>query len=154
MIDSDKTMAAATHAFNNILRGIQNSCLNYQIQMSPFSAVISLKKSLVRYKSGSVSIPDMNVVTLNDADDNSYKKDEDFDLLRREHEKLTAKYESAIKTIKTLEQDINNRDDKISSLEQFNELAQRSIVTLKKKIVNNKADSNRDKTVAFKEKQT
>ena len=42
----------ATQSFNNILEQIQSSCLNFQIQISPFSAVISLKKSLIRDQSG------------------------------------------------------------------------------------------------------
>ena len=47
----------AAQAFDNILDGIQRSNLNFQLQVSPFSAQISLKKSLVRDRSGSVMLP-------------------------------------------------------------------------------------------------
>jgi hypothetical protein len=38
--------------FENILKQVMDSCLNYKLEMSPFSAVISLKKSFIRDKSG------------------------------------------------------------------------------------------------------
>ena len=44
-------------AFNKILDGIQKSNLNYQIQVSPFSAFISLKKSLIKDGDGSLLLP-------------------------------------------------------------------------------------------------
>ena len=43
--------------FNNILDCIQRSNLNFQLQVSPFSAFISMKKSLVKDKSGSYLQP-------------------------------------------------------------------------------------------------
>ena len=42
----------ASKAFDNLLQQIQTSSLNYQIQISPFSALISLKKSLIKDKAG------------------------------------------------------------------------------------------------------
>ena len=55
-IDSELTMVT-NNAFNNVLQCIQNSCLNYQIQMSPFLAVITLKKPLVKDKFGTPTLP-------------------------------------------------------------------------------------------------
>ena len=54
--DGDPTMAAK-RAFENILDLIQSSNLNFQLQLSPFSASISLKKSLIRDKTGKVLLP-------------------------------------------------------------------------------------------------
>ena len=48
--DENLTMLA-TEAFDQILETIRTSCLNFQMQISPFSAVISLKKSLIKDKS-------------------------------------------------------------------------------------------------------
>ena len=45
---------AASRIFDNILEQIQSSNLNFHLQVSPFSAVISLKKSLVKDKSGNL----------------------------------------------------------------------------------------------------
>ena len=47
----------AAQAFDNILDRIQRSNLNFQLQVSPFSAQISLKKSLIKDRSGSFILP-------------------------------------------------------------------------------------------------
>ena len=50
-IDSDLNMAASK-AFDHVLQQVTSSSLNFQLQLSPFSAVISLKKSFVKDKDG------------------------------------------------------------------------------------------------------
>ena len=50
--DRIKQKMLASKAFDNLLQQIQTSSLNYQIQISPFSALISLKKSLIKDKAG------------------------------------------------------------------------------------------------------
>ena len=57
---SDMTMVAS-HIFNDIIDQVQRSCLNFQVQLSPFSALISLKKSLVNDKSGNPVHPTMHL---------------------------------------------------------------------------------------------
>ena len=47
----------ASQTFDNILQTIQKSNLNFVLQVSPYSANISLKKSLVTDKSGAVCLP-------------------------------------------------------------------------------------------------
>ena len=47
----------ATNSFNDILYAIEKSCLNYHLQMSPFSAIISIKKSFKKDKSGQLILP-------------------------------------------------------------------------------------------------
>ena len=42
----------ATRTFENVLHYIQSSDLNFQLQLSSFAATISLKKSLVKDKTG------------------------------------------------------------------------------------------------------
>ena len=49
--DTNPTMLAS-RKFDEILEDIQNSKLNFHLQLSPFSAVISLKKSLIKDRSG------------------------------------------------------------------------------------------------------
>ena len=58
MSDSDVTMLAS-ETFDEIIPKIQNSCLNFSVQLTPFSAMISVKKSFVRDKVGTVILPDM-----------------------------------------------------------------------------------------------
>ena len=55
-ISSDSTMVASK-AFENILDQIRSSNLNFQLHLSPFAAQISLKKSLVKDKSGFLLSP-------------------------------------------------------------------------------------------------
>ena len=56
--DSDsKSTMLASQTFDNILEEIQNSCLNFQLQISPFSALISLKKSFIKDRSGNHILP-------------------------------------------------------------------------------------------------
>ena len=56
--DSDFNPAmVASHAFETIIDKIRHSNLNFQLQMFPFSAQISLKKSLVIDKSGVHCLP-------------------------------------------------------------------------------------------------
>ena len=57
--DSELTMATS-NAFYNILQLVQNSSLNYQLQISPFSAIISLKKSPIKDKFGNPVVPHVN----------------------------------------------------------------------------------------------
>ena len=47
-----KQRVLASKAFDHLLQQVQTSSLNYQIQISPFSAIISLKKSLIKDKAG------------------------------------------------------------------------------------------------------
>ena len=55
--DRKQTMMAS-RVFNNILNNIQSSNLNFCLQLSPYSANISLRKSFLTDKSGNVLLPD------------------------------------------------------------------------------------------------
>ena len=100
-IDSDFTMIAV-NSFNAIVSQVQNSGLNYQLQMSPFSAFISLKKSLVRDMSGCPILPAAVIQNCN--------KTETVSSLMK---KLSAAYEE----IEELKQTIKARDGAIVDLE-------------------------------------
>ena len=54
--DLDPTMVAK-RTFENIIEHIQTSNLNFQLNLSPFSASISLRKSLIRDKFGNILFP-------------------------------------------------------------------------------------------------
>jgi hypothetical protein len=57
--NSDPKMAASK-TFQQILDQITSSNLNFQLQLSPFAAQISLKKSLVRDKLGTPLLPKLS----------------------------------------------------------------------------------------------
>ena len=68
--ESNPTMIACKQ-FNEILNQIQHSGLNFQLQLSPFGAFISLRKSLVKDKKGDFIIPSSSIIsgTLNNIED-------------------------------------------------------------------------------------
>ena len=65
-MDSDQTPAIlASTVFFKIIDQIQSSNVNFQLQLSPFSAKISLKKSWVRDKTGALLLPPDSVKKVN-----------------------------------------------------------------------------------------
>ena len=83
-------MMAEDH-FNTILRLIQDSRLNFQLQLTPFSAVISLKKAFIKDQNGSYVLP--NKSSERKCDD----KDSQDVISFSKYEKLEAEYVSACK---------------------------------------------------------
>ena len=121
--DSDcKTSAMlATEAFRQILDNIQSSNLNFQLQVSPFSAQISLKKSLVKDRAGNILHPPTNFQfqsyensrkshhkDVENIEEENKKLKNELLILHRNHEALVNDFNKACQTIETLE----NRDIK------------------------------------------
>ena len=104
--DSDKTLTMmASQKFYSILQEIQSSHLNFQLQLSSFSALISLKKSFVREKDGSVSFPPHLCDKVSEADISDYKGRNEK--LVKELDTLRCKFKDVVddcasKTIPTL----------------------------------------------------
>ena len=76
--DLSPTMIACKK-FNEILNQIQHSGLNFQLQLSPFGAFISLKKSLVKDKKGNSIIPPSSSSSIISG---SFNDDEDMAALK------------------------------------------------------------------------
>ena len=119
--NSDDKMAA--DVFEMILCQIQHSNLNYQIQISPFSAMISLKKSFAKYKKGtSVNKASSFDVYLGSE---RHKKllynnalESELNGMKIKYENLSSKYKAANAIIKDLE---NKLESSERSVEQLNE---------------------------------
>ena len=111
-INSDATMIA-TQTFYNILNQVQNSNLNYQLQLSPFSAMISLKRSLVKDKSGNPILPSTSCYVSNETkillDHKVYLEEELISLQNNYKDVLTA-HKNACATIEALEKHIRDRN--------------------------------------------
>ena len=60
----------ASRIFNDILNNIQSSKLNFCLQLSPYSANISLKKTFLTDRSGNVLLPDNACTAKPSSDDN------------------------------------------------------------------------------------
>jgi len=58
--DLNPTMLASK-TFDHIIEHVQTSNLNFQLQLSPFSATISLKKSFVKDRFGNILLPSSKV---------------------------------------------------------------------------------------------
>ena len=103
--DSDKhpipTMCA-TKVFNNILNQIQISNLNFQLQLSPFSAHISLRKSFVKDRTGAILQPTLQSNNILDLVSKNLELENDLTILRKKYEKLGEDCDHAHSTIEDL----------------------------------------------------
>ena len=103
----------ASKAFKNILQQIDFSNLNYKLEISPFSAVISLKKSFIRDKSGNLlsspSHPSESPAVhrlqeeIQILGNKISQQESDFQSLKYEYEKALHDCEEAYKVINSLE---------------------------------------------------
>ena len=113
-IPNDPTMAAST-AFNTILDQIRRSNLNFQMHLSPFSANISLKSSLIRDKSGSPLLPPAPLILYNDV------KSENMEILIATNKKLENdlsvlqnKFEETLAENKVIHSELENLKENLS----------------------------------------
>ena len=60
---NDNSAMITTKAFETIIEQVRCSNLNFQLQMTPFSALISLKKSLITHKSGVPQVSPTNLAS-------------------------------------------------------------------------------------------
>ena len=142
--DSNPTMVASK-TFDSILHMIQTSNLNFQLQLSPFSANISIKRSAIKDKSGiPISLPLNSSPFIPNADADAtieflnskvINLESNLDSLRCEHENALHESQAAHQKIKHLEavkiepnEDIehgnalvNSLSDKVSDLSKEND---------------------------------
>ena len=123
--DSDLQPAMlASEAFHKILNMIQSSNLNFQLQVSPFSAQISLRKTLVKDKTGASILPPSLPSILNEDAKNlvtmNCKLEQDISDLSKNYERVTKACEalknSAIENEK-LKDIINERNGQLNFVE-------------------------------------
>ena len=150
-INSDNTMAASKK-FDYILHQIQHSSLNFQIQVSPFSAVISLKKTFIRDKSGVILpnsytddiTPYPSEAVPHDTAKLSSLENEVADM-HEKFAKLKLKYSAACENLVVLENELKDRDEKIKTLEAANNSAVAAANKLNKALVEQKQLYDKDK---------
>ena len=128
--DSDLTMLA-NDKFEEILSSIRNSNLNYSIQVSPFSATISLRKSLIKDKNGLVIIPRNCGGTKFDlqCENIALQSGDKLNSLLK-YEELLSSYESTTKTITLLQKSLKERDDMIDDLVAKKKAGNKAVETL------------------------
>jgi hypothetical protein len=97
--DENPTMVAS-RTFHNILEQIQCSKLNFQLQIPPFSANISLKKTPIKDKSGAFVPPPSSYLTRTVDDDltalaaKNLKLKKDLEILRSDYVNAVSNCES------------------------------------------------------------
>ena len=153
--NSEEKMAASK-TFDLILQQIQHSCLNFQL--SPFSAVISLKKSFAKNKSskphppGPLFLPESTVVESKDETLFKIKSLEDELVhMQDKYNKLFSKCEAAYESIALLEIFLSNREETIKSLESAGTSARAAVTALNTKLVEKVNEFKVEKNEVIKE---
>ena len=113
----------ATESFNNILQQVQTSCLNFHLQISPFSAVISIKKSLIRDKSGDVMLPPPTLCHAPNQElvDKNHQLETDLININKKYEDAINDCVKANQSIKSLEKHISEAEIKVEEARNTNE---------------------------------
>ena len=114
----------ASIAFDKILKEIQTSKLNFQLQVSPFSAQISLKKSLVKDRNRSCRLPPESSFTRKESEfsalQTNMQLENDLKVLRTKYERAVSDCEEAFNRIKCLE-GFENKHFKIETEQKVKE---------------------------------
>ena len=121
--DYNPTMVAS-FAFETIIDNIRNSNLNFQLQMSPFSAQISLKRSLVNDKAGIPRLP--STIPAATFSKRNMQLEIELNNLKVENARVRDEFDEAQSRIKFLETEverlsikIENEDDNIANIENL-----------------------------------
>ena len=137
---------AAKQAFDHILEQIQSSNLTFQLQLSPFSASISLKKSLIKDKNGNPLFPPPELhQTLAEVPDCDIKPENnqlisENNLLKQEITELESSYKSSQDSIKVYEEKISKIES--AALKSFEE-KKNEVSALKKSLTNANIENER-----------
>ena len=128
--DHDKTPTMlASQTFDRIIQSIQKSNLNFVLHVSPYSANISLKKSLVTNKSGSVCLPpevSYDPIAYEELSSLKAKNKE----LEKALETITDNCEAAYSKIELLE---HERDEKTAAYKHTTDILEEKVTTAEAK---------------------
>ena len=135
IINSDISMLA-TETFNTLMSQIQNSSLNYHLQISPFSALVSIKKSFIKDKWGQNILPLEPFVTSCNVESEikpRYDKlQQEFEQLFNAYEELMSKLTIANTSIDVLQKDNKEKDETIKNLEAERKSAREAAILINK----------------------
>ena len=165
IINSDVTMLA-DKTFHRILEQINNSKLNYHLQLSPFTAWISLKKTFIKDKEGAHVLP------------SPFWGLEDNVNLQKDYQRLQTDYARALETIEYLKNQITvksedeeecqklvskcshleglviKRDQTIVDLQSASDKARETTIMLNKQMNKIKTEFKDEKATLLKEHRT
>ena len=120
---------AGKEVLNEILRSVQNSKLNFSINLTPFSAYITIRNTFIKNYLPPATIPQLVPQT-------SGKLESDYQVLLEQHEQLLQQIENLNETNKVSTNTVSILEEKISKSEasafkSFEEKGQ-EIICLKK----------------------
>ena len=121
----------ASKAFHDILSRIQSSNLNFQLQISPFAALILLKKTLVKDKSGAYLLP-LSAPIL---------RDDDFENLVTKNLELERNILDLQKNYDKVTKDCAKAYESLQNSESENEVFKKAINDKEIMLKNTKSDS-------------
>ena len=152
--DSDLTMVAAK-SFDQILHQITSSSLNYHLQVTPYSAIISLKKSLLNDKSGYPMQPRPNQALDNvhhqELIVKNLKLQAELQMLKERNEELIKESDYNHETIKGLLGTVKEKEDIIYKLEKANQTARLVADRLNKALTDTRVSFEQEKNIILKE---
>ena len=142
--DCDPAMLAKT-VFNDILEGIQMSNLNYQLQLTPYSALVSLKKSFVKDKFGKFLFPTKSMNPGESLRYETYEPIDQIDSLNQKLQEMQTRSKNDAETIRILELKAANaeasalkvykeKDEEVTALKKALENAGSEITSFKNEI--------------------
>ena len=161
--DQNSTMMAS-NTFDRLLREIQASNLNFHLQVSPFSAHISLKKSLVRERDGTYRQPVLSSIS-SPCKKNEFPCTKELDELRHNYAEVnkncaikTEELVASKKTIATLEAKVAKAEAEIVKMfeEKKSEadIFKKQVKVLQKEIDDRKKNDRRlTKTIKEKDRE-
>ena len=147
LTDSDAAMVAYEN-FENILSSIRNSCLNYSIQASPFSAIVSIKKTMIKDKDGFYMIPERFKENKSDYRSEVLALEQKLIRLRSEHEEIMSAFASAKEEIASLQQMVCDRDNVIQELINTNQV-EKEAANNGDKLFKNNVSSEKEESLIF-----
>ena len=121
----------ASKAFHDIISRIQSSNLNFQLQISPFTALISLKKTLVKDKSGAYLLPPSTPIL----------RDDDFRNLVTKNRELERNILDLQKNYDKVTKDCAKAYESLQNSESENEVFKKAINDKEIMLKNTKSDS-------------
>ena len=146
--NSDLNLLAAKK-FDHVLKQIQESSLNFQMTLSPFSAMISLKKSFVTDTTGAPLLPLKEAEV--DMKNLVVKLEMENKKLQHMYDELVSRYETAMSSINSLENAVQDREDSLVKLECVNKSAKESALKLNKILNDTKVKFEHEKEFLQKE---
>ena len=88
--------------------------MNFSLQVTPFSVVISLKKSFIKDKNGCVILPSKDIVTTTTSETEALKHrldqlEKDLSFLKEKFHAKNKTFETAMLKIQSLERELDQR---------------------------------------------